>query len=602
MVKNRTTDSIFFRRVMALLLFSICLSAILTSAFFYLISRNVFLKQKSEELEVRANTVGWVVQEYQSGGLNFQQLKASINRLPLDPDSHLFVTNFSDGTLIYSAEVEGAILRDYYMPVFDTMEVKIRKGESVIQTLKNEGGQLMIGIPVYTDFRGKDSEITGAVYLSQSMEQVNAARDYLYLTLSITVMVVAVVMVGISFIVTRHISRPMSDMCRVAEKMSQGDFNVRADETQPLELGDMACALNQLSARLLHTISELVLERNRLQQILDGLSEGILAIDRNGRVTHYNPAMADFFGHPPELLEDREAFLQDSELWNDFDMAIKEGCVVVRTFQWKNQMIRVDISPIINDMSVCVGVVGLFRDITESERLEQTRRDYVANVSHELRTPISAIRSLTETLMDGIITKPEDVNRYYEYLLSESIRLSRLVDDLLELSRLQSSSSAFEERQCQVDELLKEAAERTFPILQERSVQLAIDVPEGCPNVYINEDRIEQILMILLDNASKFTDPDGQVILRARWNSEIVQIDVQDNGCGISEEDVLHVFERFYKADKSHSGGGTGLGLSICKEIISLMNQQIWVTSIEGEGTTFSFTMARFDRKQEEID
>lgn len=600
MVKNRTTDSIFFRRVMALLLFSICLSALLTSAFFYLISRNIFLKQKSEELEVRADMVVWVVQQYQSGGLNFQQLQAAMNQVPLDPDSHLFVTNFSDDTLIYSANVDNDLLHSYYMPAFDSMEVKIQQGESISQTIKNDGGQLIIGIPVHSDFFDKNSDITGAVYLSQSMEQVNSARDSLYLTLSITVMIVAVVMLGISFIVTRHISRPMSDMCRVAEKMSQGDFNVRADETQPLELGDMAIALNQLSARLLHTISELVLERNRLQQILDGLSEGILAIDRNGRVTHYNPAMADFFGHPPELLEEREAFLQDSELWSDFDTAFKESCVVVRTFRWKSQTIRVDIAPILNDTSVCVGVVGLFRDITESERLEQTRREYVANVSHELRTPISAIRSLTETLMDGIITKPEDIHRYYEYLLSESIRLSRLVDDLLELSRLQSSNTAFAMRQYRVDELLEDAAERVFPIMKERSVELVIDVPEGCPDVYINEDRIEQILMILLDNASKFTDPDGRVTLRARWTSEIVQIDVQDNGCGISEEDALHVFERFYKADKSHSGGGTGLGLSICKEIISLMNQRIWVTSIEGEGATFSFTMARFDPNQNE--
>ena len=591
------TRSVFFRRIMALLLLTIGLSALLTSTLFYLISRNIFIRQKTDELQWRANAIVGFVSLYQHQIFSFDNLERALANQDLR-SSHLFIYDFTNKKRFISTDVpkEALLLyEDTFTPLLD----QVMKGESVRQSANYDGGQLIVGVPVYDDIMDSSSPVTGCVFVSQSMEQVTSARDSLYLTLTLTVCIVSAVMVVLAAIVSQRISRPISEMGHVAETMAKGDFTIRADDSQPMELGEMARSLNFLSGRLSQTISELVLERNRLKQILDGLSEGILALNKDGQVTHYNPAMADFFGHPPELLENRDAFLQDSDLWNDFDTALNEVCNVVRTFRWKNRTIRVDISPILNDLNICVGVVGLFRDITESERLEQTRREYVANVSHELRTPISAIRSLTETLMDGLITKPEDIQRYYGYLLSESLRLSRLVDDLLELSHLQSSNTAFEAQRLSIYDLLDESASRIFPIMKERGVTLRVDVPDGCPDAYANEDRIEQILMILLDNASKFTDEGGSVTLSAHWTSEQIQINVADTGCGIDEEDLSQVFDRFYKADKSHSGSGTGLGLSICKEIISIINQRIWVESTLGEGTTFSFTLPRCDAYHE---
>lgn len=597
MKKFRMKDSILFRRVMSLVLFCISLSALLTSVLFYPLSGKIFLKQRSRDMNVTAMNVSLLMDYYDLGVIDTARFQSAVQLSALNSSSEVFVYNFNDNTVMYSIS-DQSFEKDYHKTL-DTMVQKIDASkQSASQMVNGENGQsFVLGVPVLSS---DNASIIGVVFISQSMESVNAARNSLYITLCITVLSVSIIMLIGSLIVTRRINRPIAKICEVADSMAKGDFTVRADESQPLEFGDMARSLNHLSARLSNTISELVLERNRLKQILDGLSEGILALDKDGRVTHYNPTMAKFLGHSPALLADRDSFLQDSELWHDFDTVLSEACTVVRTFRWKNRIIRVDISAIVDTFENCVGAVGLFRDITETERLEQTRRDYVANVSHELRTPISAIRSLTETLMDGIITNPEDIQRYYSYLLSESMRLSRLVDDLLELSRLQSSNTAFTAQQLSIFDLFHETAERVFPIINERDITLVIDAPEGCPDAFANEDRIEQILMILLDNASKFTDAGGTVTLSAHWDSELIQIDVQDTGCGIAEEDLPHVFDRFYKADKAHSETGTGLGLSICREIISLMNQKIWVTSQKDVGATFSFTLARYDQQAPE--
>lgn len=227
----------------------------------------------------------------------------------------------------------------------------------------------------------------------------------------------------------------------------------------------------------------------------------------------------------------------------------------------------------------------------KSEKLEQTRRDYVANISHELKTPVASIRAMSETLRDGLINDEEKTMRYYNHILHESRRLSRLVNDLLELSRLQSGTVALKREKIDLLPVLEASAETFEQIAEDSGINFTFDKPEYLPTVYTNPDRIQQVLVILIDNAMKHTPEDGQVTLTVDQEPEFVRITVADSGEGISPEDLPHVFERFYKSDKSHSSGGTGLGLSIAREVLVAMGETISVSSTLGVGTQFNFTV-----------
>ncbi|GEM_PF-1638716 len=229
----------------------------------------------------------------------------------------------------------------------------------------------------------------------------------------------------------------------------------------------------------------------------------------------------------------------------------------------------------------------------ESEHLEQTRRDYVANVSHELRTPIASIRAIAETLKDGLVKSDAKKDSFYGSILNESMRLSALVDDLLELSRLQSGTTTFEKEAFNVRALLKNSMDLHSAQLQQKGLSFDFNMPSNLPKVFSNSARIEQVFVAILDNAIKHTNEGGKIALSATWDKNKIYLSVSDTGEGISKENLEHIFDRFYKVDTSHSSGGTGLGLSIALEVLTLLGEKIEVQSELGVGTTFTFTVSR---------
>ena len=232
----------------------------------------------------------------------------------------------------------------------------------------------------------------------------------------------------------------------------------------------------------------------------------------------------------------------------------------------------------------------MIQDVTEAARLEQTRRDYVANVSHELRTPLASLRGLTDALHDGLVKKEEDKQRYYGYIQREAIRLSRLIDDLLELSRLQSGAVAIACRDMRVNDLIYAVADRYSAIARDGGNTLSVAMPQGEHTAYGNPDRCEQVLIALLDNAIKHSSS-GEIKLCVDEEKERYTLSVVNPG-SIDEADITHIFERFYKADRAHSGEGTGLGLAIAREIMELMGEKIWAESANGE-VKFCFTIKK---------
>jgi len=402
--------------------------------------------------------------------------------------------------------------------------------------------------------------------------------------------------------VMQPVMAPVAKLRDVAVAMSEGDLDIRADENAFGELGELGKAVNQLSYQLSRNMYTLIVERNRLRNMLNGLSEGIVAIDAKGEITHTNPALDKFFTRQKtaiHLPDPRMKVIGDKSVWDDFDAVILSGEPMSRNIQVRDMILRMTITPIVDEIGSIAGAVGLFSDITQMERLERTRREYVSNVSHELRTPLTAMRALVEPLSEGMVTEEADRQRYYGIILREIQRLSRLINDQLELSRLQSGNLAIQKSVMSLDDVVYDVCDRYTTIAAEHGLELKLETDfSQCPPVYANADRVEQMLIILVDNAIKYTEQ-GSVTVSADWDDERVVMHVKDTGIGIEENDLPYVFDRFYKVDKAHSGKGSGLGLSIAKELLKRMDEEIWVTSEKGVGTEFSFTIHRPEKKDE---
>lgn len=383
--------------------------------------------------------------------------------------------------------------------------------------------------------------------------------------------------------------------------LADGSARIHAGEHAPGELGELGAAINRLSRRLSQNLYQLILERNRLKYVLDNLSEGIIAVDVEGKITHRNPAVDALMTADDHVSDLRLQRMDNGRVWADLKRAIESGESTERTISFrKDRIIRLSVSPLIDEIGKTAGAVCMFADITEQERLETTRREYVANVSHEMRTPLTAMRALVEPLKEGLVKDEPSRMRYYDIILREVARLSRLISDLMELSRLQSGTLAIEKRSMPLDDLLYDVCDRYSAIAEDHGLFFTVEGDlSALPKVWSNADRVEQMMVILLDNAIKYTEQGGLTV-SAVSDEKAVRISVRDTGVGISAEDLPHVFDRFYKVDKAHSGKGSGLGLSIAKELWTWMGEELTVESVKGKGTCFTFTVARSGPEKEQ--
>jgi len=378
-----------------------------------------------------------------------------------------------------------------------------------------------------------------------------------------------------------RIMQPVDMLSSAAQRLSDGE-QVEITEKLPVELRSLGRAFNHMSHRLTQSMGELTYERDTLSRVLESLDEGVLAVDRAGDVLRENQAAVRLLrGRDSEYTTQVLSLLQKAAEGPQDDLLLQIGETTVLA--------------VFRPLSSGAGALAVLRDVTEHERLERTRREYVANISHELRTPLSSMRGITEGLRDGLVTSEEERHRYYEMILNEVLRLSRLVNDLLELSHLQSNAAAFATEETDALELVYEVHDRAKTLADKKGVQLLLDVPEALPDVMTNEDRIQQVLTILLDNAIKFTPPGGQVTLSVQQEARFLRFAVRDTGIGMDAYTLEHAFDRFHQADHSHNSQGSGLGLAIAQEIMQRLDSRITARSKEGEGSEFSFMLRVFE-------
>jgi len=453
---------------------------------------------------------------------------------------------------------------------------------------------------IYTLPLKYQGKYVGAIYMEASLEKTyQSIRDISKILIKITAIALVITSLLV-IILARTITSPVKEITSQATAMAAGDFNRQVDVKSEDEIGRLAMAFNHLASHLRVALAEKEEEKEKLESVLANMSDGVIATDSTGRVIVKNQWAERLLERPIRIgdslvdalplrepirlpiTEERQTFLELHE--DDAE---------------SHTIIRVSLTPI-KLKGHETGTVAVLEDITEQEKLDRQRKDFVANVSHELRTPLTTIKSYLEALEDGAIDEPELATRFLKVTRQEADRMTRLIHDLLQLSRLDANKAKFHKKPLAVEEMLEETMDRFSFQCKQKNISTTLHIDGLLPLVYADRDKIDQVLDNLLSNAVKYTPEGGSIAVVARKKGDgMVEIGVADTGIGIPKKDLGRIFERFYRVDKarSRSLGGTGLGLSIAREIIRVHEGEIDIDSVYKKGTLVTFTLPPVSRR-----
>ena len=386
--------------------------------------------------------------------------------------------------------------------------------------------------------------------------------------------------------------KPVEVLSIAAQQMSMGNFINLEFPGNAYELSDLNQSLEEMAVHLGNQIDVLTGEKAKLSAVLDQMTDGVLIADVNGRVQMLNPAAERLFQVKEEIGLGRSIvevmrYHQLVELWRKAKDGQRQSMMLEIGSQ--HMFLQVVASPL--KTALPGSTMLLFQDLTQLRKLETVRRDFISNVSHELRTPLASLKALAETLQEGALEDPPAAHRFIIRMETEIDNLTQLVNELLELSRIESGKVPLSFQRIRPYDLLKTPYERMVLQAERAGLELILDCSQDLPVVFADPDRITQVLINLIHNAVKFTPPGGSITLSTYQDNNQIVFYVRDTGVGIASKDLSRIFERFYKADRARAGGGTGLGLSIARHMIESHSGYIWVESEEGEGSTFYFTL-----------
>jgi two-component system phosphate regulon sensor histidine kinase PhoR len=490
---------------------------------------------------------------------------------------------------------------------------------------------LYVGVPIRLD-----EQTVGVARVAEELAGVESEVRRAVTTVLVALVALALVAALIAGYMARRISRPIARLTEAARAIAQGDLSrrvpVRADGGD--EIGELGQAFDEMASRVRELVGSLSTDRGRLSAVLAAMADGVLLVDHDERVTLLNraaeellgitsfpgaaprraadppspgPAPSDGVGEPPDsgaplpspaVATDPPRLIElvpDHELYELARQALRRGSRLrdLVRFGPTGRHLHISATP------MSTGVLLLIQDVTEIRRAETIRRDFAANVSHELKTPIASLKALVETLEDGALDDPPAARDFLGRMHVEVDDLAQLVQELLDLARIESGRARMTFDAHDVGELVASAANRLRPQAERASVHLSIVPDADLPAVRADAARIESALINLVHNAIKFTPPGGRVVVRAeRAEAEghpCVKVIVSDTGVGIAADDLSRLFERFYKADRSRASSGTGLGLAIVKHIVQAHGGQVGAESEVGAGSTFWFTLTLAD-------
>lgn len=473
----------------------------------------------------------------------------------------------------------------------------INKEDTISYTkVRNDAEDIpVMNVAVPIIYKGK---LTGIIYVRQDLSLVEATINeskQIFLKAMLVGLLIAIVL---GIFISSSITVPINEFTKTAKKMADGDFSGKLEVKSSDEIGRLAQMFNLLSSKLETTLLEIGNEKRKLETIIQNMADGLIAVNLEGAIIHANQTAKRLLKVPDIDLTDEsyDALIgQFSEnlMMEELLTKCKDG-EFAESFTKDDIIYSVRYEKFKDENENDIGIIILLQDITQRQKLENMQMDFVANVSHELKTPLTTIKSYTETMLEGFVDDKETQREFLKIVNSEADRMTRLVKDLLQLSRLDNDQEILNKRDGNLVSLLNAVVRNTSFMANEKNQQLNC-LFEANDKIYISmdKDRIEQVMVNLLSNAIKYTQEGGRIDLDAlKYDGEAVVI-VKDNGYGIPQSMQTRVFERFFRVDKARSRamGGTGLGLAITKQIVEGHGGSIELRSVEKQGTVVTIRL-----------
>jgi len=471
-------------------------------------------------------------------------------------------------------EIQKAITADYGRD--------IRFSDTVLKSY------LYVAVPVESD-----RKVIGFVRLADSLDQIEETLSLMQQTIIGVSALAGALVILLSILIANRTLSPLRWLSKEVKRLGSGAASLELPVSCQDEIGVISQSFGEIADQLNDQIEGFNEERAKLMAVLRSMADAVLLVNEHGKVTLINPAAERIFNTRAEhaLGQTLMEVVRRHQFVDFWKTALSNQMQQIVTLEIMPERLFIQAIATPLGESLPGSTLLVFQDLTRIRQLENVRKDFISNVSHELRTPLASMKAVTETLHSGALEDPPAARRFLQLLDNEIDNLTQLVQELLELSRIESGLVPFNLQPVKPINLLTAAAERMEVQAERAGLKMEVDCPEDLPLLRADEERVEQVLINLLHNAIKFTPAGGEITARAWVEGGWIQISVKDTGAGIAPEALPRVFERFYKTDQSRSGGGTGLGLSIAKHTIEAHGGRIWAESVPGEGSTFTFLL-----------
>ena len=534
---------------------------------------------KDDKDEVKIAEISKILQDYPTGS-------SIVEARVLDSQGYILgTTNQSQqsvvGTRTTEADAQQVLLTNtVYAYNFTEHDTRYWKIVSPISSTSGNSGNPIGIISVTTNIESRYTQVKdiGVIFVSSSL-------------------IAIILVIIITFLISQGITKPIAEMKKQTEKIAEGNYTGEVKIYSDDEIGQLGQAINDLSFKIKEAQESTESERQRLDSVLRHMSDGVIATDRRGRIVIMNTAALDILNLKSEKvigipllsilpLDEKVTFRELLETQQERLIHLEED--------GEDSIVQCEFSVIQRESGFISGLVCVLTDVTEQQKIDRERRNFVSNVSHELRTPLTSIKSYTEALVDGAWESKEIAPGFLKVIETETDRMMRMITDLLNLSRMDQNRLGLEKEFINMNELVLHIVNRFEMVLQsepyrEKNYRILTDITQRDLWVELDQDKITQVLDNIINNAIKYSPDGGRIIVRLMETHTDIIVSVSDEGLGIARKDIPHLFDRFYRVDKARSRamGGSGLGLAIAQEVVQLHGGKIWVNSIENKGSTF---------------
>ena len=491
-----------------------------------------------------------------------------------------------DGTVLGDSNEDPATMESHATrpEVKDAMASGIGESTRYSTTL---GKQMMyVAVPITGQ-----GEVLGIARVALPLTQVESSVNRIIISIVVAMAIAAVLVILAAWLIARMTTQPIRELTKASQEIALGEFGRKISVRTKDESGQLAHAFNEMSLKLKEMLATISEDRARLTSILDNMADGVIMTDIEGNISLANNAAEKLFSIKNATEKPLIEVVRDHEMDEVLKLCLETAKTQAVQYEsgTAKRYIRAIAMPIAhNELS---DVLLLFQDLTELRNLQTTRRDLIGNISHEFRTPLAGIKAMVETLRDGAVDDRETARDFLTRIDDDVERLTQLVVELTELSRIETGKAELMLEPVNLNLLVEEIITQLSPQVERRQLSIDKKPAADLPSVQADKTRIRQVIVNLVHNAIKFTSPDGKITIATQVHGGSVTVDISDTGIGIAKSDLPHVFERFYKGDRARSGGGTGMGLAIAKHVVEAHGGKILVQSEEGKGSTFSLSL-----------